>query len=67
MSDCFYFKRVCFLVLCVCVCLCVVGGFINCMKQILKTLMLILFDETSLTAIRTPQPFKHLVTRLELV
>ena len=43
-----------------------VGGwgwrFINYMKQMQKTLMLILFDETSLTAIRTPQPilaFSH--------
>ena len=33
------------------------GGFINYMRQIPKTLMLILFDKTSLTEIRTPQPF----------
>ena len=37
-------------------------NYINYMKQMQKTLMLILFDETSLTAIRTPQPilaFNH--------
>ena len=35
---------------------CYVGVFINYMKQMQETLMLILFDGTSLTAIRTPQP-----------
>ena len=52
-----FFKRVCFLVL-----LWGGGGFIDYMKQMQNTLMLILFDETSLTAIRTPQPilaFNH--------
>ena len=60
MSNCFYFsfyfKRLCLLVW-----LCVVvgggGGFINYMKEMLKPLILMLFNEISLTAIGTPQPF----------
>ena len=54
-SFSFFFKSLFSgLVVCVCV-VCVGGGFINYMKQMQKTLMLILFDETSLTAVRTPQ------------
>ena len=41
-------------------------GFINYMRQILKTLMLILFDKTSLTATRS-NLFKIQITKPKLV
>ena len=42
-------------------------GFFKYMRQILKTFMLTLLDETSLTAIRVPHPFSIQTLSLSLL
>ena len=42
-------------------------GFFKYMRQILKTFMLTLLDETSLTAIRVPHPFSIQTLSLSLI
>ena len=45
----------------------VMWGFFKYMRQILKTFMLTLLDETSLTAIRVPHPFSIQTLSLSLL
>ena len=45
----------------------VMWGFFKYMRLILKTFMLILLDETSLTAIRVPHPFSIQTLSLSLL
>ena len=45
----------------------VMWGFFKYMRQILKIFMLILLDETSLTAIRVPHPFSIQTLSLSLL